>query len=70
MDRGHNDYETDHELSALHELLVDDLARIVLPGLDVYRLLDDGICSAAKRPSGTVLSCYLYDQPGVFTANE
>ena len=41
-------YETHHVLAALHELLVDDLAGIVLAGLDVDGLLDDGVRAAPK----------------------
>ena len=51
-----------HVLPPLHELLVDDLASIVLPGLDVYGLLDDGIrptpeCLAGAVLGRTMLSC-------------
>ena len=42
--------------SPLHELLVDDLAGIVLAGLDVHGLLDDGIGAAAQG-----LACAILD---------
>ena len=40
-------YETHHVLAALHELLVDDLASIVLAGLDVDGFLDNSVRAAA-----------------------
>jgi hypothetical protein len=42
-------------LPPLHELLVDDLAGIVLAGLDVDGLLHDGIRSATKRLACAIL---------------
>ena len=36
-----------HVLSALHELLVDDLASIILSSLDMDCFFDDGVCAAA-----------------------
>ena len=47
---------THHVLPALHELLVDDLASIVLAGLDVHGLLDDGVCTASQSLSGAILA--------------
>lgn len=41
--------------TALHKLLVDDLAREVLASLDVDGLLDDGIGSTAEGLSSAVL---------------
>lgn len=41
---------------ALHELLVDDFASIVLAGLDVDGFLDNGVGSTAESPAGSVLS--------------
>lgn len=46
---------THHVLSALHEFLVDDLAGIVLAGLDVDSLFDDGVGAGAKSLAGAVL---------------
>lgn len=46
---------TDHVLAALHELLVDDLAGIVLARLDVHGLLYDGVCSTAERLASAIL---------------
>ncbi len=40
---------------SFHELLVNDLASIVFAGLDVYGLLNDGICPTAKCPPSTIL---------------
>lgn len=42
-------------LSAFHELLVDDLARIVLARLDVDSLLDDRIGPAAQSLACPIL---------------
>lgn len=50
MKRGSN-----HVLTALHKLLVDDLAGIVLAGLDVDGLLYDGIGAASKRLACAIL---------------
>ena len=58
----HSDHETDHELSALHELLVDDLAGIVFDRLDVNGLLYDSICPAAQCLTGAVLRDIRCDQ--------
>ena len=44
-------------LAPLHELLVDDLAGIVLAGLDVHGLLYDGIRAAAQCLASTILIC-------------
>jgi hypothetical protein len=44
-----------HMFSALHKLLVDDLAGIVFPGLDVNSLFHDGISTAAQSFTGTIL---------------
>ena len=41
--------------SPMHELLVDHLASIVGSGLDVDRLLDDGVGTAAEGLSSPVL---------------
>ncbi len=43
-----------HVLAASHELLGDDLAGVVLAGLDVHGLLDDGIGALAERAAGLV----------------
>lgn len=40
--------KTHHILTPLHELLVNDLTCIVLAGLDVDRLLHDGIRSTTE----------------------
>jgi hypothetical protein len=45
-----------HVFPPLHELLIDDLASIVLSSLDVDRLFDDSIRSTPKRPSSAVLT--------------
>ena len=42
-------------LPPLHELLVDDLAGIVLAGLDVDGLFDDGVGTGAEGFAGAVL---------------
>jgi hypothetical protein len=42
-------------LPPLHELLVDDLARIVLARLDVYRLLHDRVRPAPERLARAIL---------------
>ena len=47
--------ETHHVFPALHELLVDDLARVVLARLDVHGLLHDRIRSATESPASAVL---------------
>jgi hypothetical protein len=47
--------DTHHVFPTLHELLVNDLASIVFAGLDMYGLLDDGICAASKRASCAIL---------------
>lgn len=44
--------------SALHQLLIDDLACIIFASLDVDGLLDDGISSTAQRLARTVLARY------------
>ena len=41
--------------SALHELLVDNLAGIIGSGLDVDGLLDDGVRAATQSLSGPIL---------------
>ena len=41
--------------SALHQLLVNDFAGIILAGLDVDRLLDDSVSPTAQRLSRAVL---------------
>lgn len=46
---------THHELATLHELFVDDLACVVLAGLDVDGLLYDSVRAAAQRLAGTIL---------------
>jgi len=38
---------TDHVFPTLHQFLVDDLAGIVLAGVDVYGFLDNGVGAAA-----------------------
>lgn len=45
----------DHMLSALHELLVDNLAGIVLSSLDVHGFLDNGIGALAECAACAVL---------------
>ena len=47
---------THHVLPALHERLVDDLARVVLARLDVHRLLHDRVRPAPERLARPVLS--------------
>src|ERR1700742_4791557 len=47
--------ETHHVLSALHELLVDHLAGIVLSRLDVHCFLDDSVRARAESFASTVL---------------
>jgi hypothetical protein len=47
---------THHIFASLHELLVDDLAGIVLASLDVDRLFDDGVRSAAQSLACAVLT--------------
>jgi hypothetical protein len=49
------DLVADHVFPALHELLVDDLARIVLVRLDVDGLFDDRVRAAAERLAGAIL---------------
>lgn len=44
-----------HVLAPLHELFVDDLAGIVLPGLDVDGLLHDSVRATAERLACAVL---------------
>ena len=46
---------THHVLAPLHELLVDDLARIVLARLDVHGLLHDGVRAAAEGLARAIL---------------
>lgn len=43
-------------LSAFHELLVNDLAGIVLSSLDVDGLLDNGIRAAAQSTTCAILA--------------
>jgi hypothetical protein len=47
--------KTHHMLAALHQALVDDLACIVFPRLDVDRLFDDGIGTASEGSSSPIL---------------
>lgn len=46
---------TYHMLPSLHELLIDNLARIVFPRLDMDRFFHDCIRPTAKRFASTVL---------------
>jgi len=46
---------TYHKLAALHELLVNNFAGIVFPGLDVYGFLDDCVRPASEGFSRAVL---------------
>jgi hypothetical protein len=50
-----SDLRTDHMFSALHELLVDDLASIILASLDVDRFFDYGIRPATESLARSVL---------------
>ena len=50
--------------SALHELLVDDLAGVVLAGLDVDGLFDDGVGAAPEGLARPVLGRGRYQQAG------
>ncbi len=44
-----------HVLPALHEFLIDDLASVVLAGLDMDCLLDYGACPASECLSSAIL---------------
>ena len=44
-----------HVFASFHELLVDYLARIVYPCLDVDGLLDDGISPTSQSPARAIL---------------
>jgi hypothetical protein len=50
-----SDLVADHVLPTLHELLVDDLAGIVVVRANMHGFFDDGIGTAAKRLSCPVL---------------
>ena len=58
---------THHVFPPLHELLVDDLASIVLAGLDVYGLLHDSVRSAAECLACPILGTHIdrYQPPGL-----
>ena len=53
-----------HVFSALHELLVDDFASIVLASLDMNCFLYDCICAAAQGTPSTVLEFIKPGQEG------
>lgn len=55
--------------STLHKLLVDDLAGIVLPSLDVDCLLDNSICSTSKRTTCPVLEGRQFETRGIKQPN-
>lgn len=57
------DVATNHVFTALHETLIYHLASIILPCLDVDRLLDDGVCPAPQRLSRSVLRHSLSPTP-------